>query len=127
MSRRRLPAISEAQLQVNVIDCATLGGFTLVFHDYDSRRNQRGLPDLILLHPRTGRLIFVELKSATGKLRPDQQAWLAALRIRHEAYLWRPADWMSGEIQAILLGRRVAAIAGAPPRSPSAAAATMGA
>jgi hypothetical protein len=126
VSARRL-AISEAQLQANVIDTARLAGFTLVFHDQDSRRNPRGLPDLILLHPGTGRLVFVELKSATGKVRPDQKLWLAALNIRHEAYLWRPADWLSGEIQRVLLGSRIAAPAGAPRRHPSPAPATMGA
>lgn len=99
--------LTEAQLQALVIELAGHAGF-LIFHDHDSRRNARGLPDLILLHRRTGRSVFVELKSATGKVRPEQKEWLDALRIRHEAYLWRPADWFSGEIQRVLLGRQVA-------------------
>jgi hypothetical protein len=121
--RPRRPTISEAQLQKAVIDTATLAGFSLQFHDVDSRKNKRGLPDLILLHPVTGRLIFVELKNATYRATPEQLAWLAALRIRHEAYLWRPEHWLSGEIQRTLLGERRAALAAAasPPR------ATMGA
>jgi hypothetical protein len=105
-------ALSEAQLQALVVELAQRAGF-LWFHDHDSRRNKAGLPDLILAHPRTGRLIFAELKSATGKERPEQKMWLAALGIRHEAYLWRPADWFSGEIPRILLGKRVAAAASA--------------
>lgn len=104
--------MTEAQLQKLVVETAEWAGF-LWFHDTDSRRNKAGLPDLILVHPRTGRLIFAELKSATGKERPQQKVWLAALGIRHEAYLWRPADWASGEIQRILLGQRVAALVSA--------------
>lgn len=107
---RRPPALSETQLQGLVTDLATQLGF-LWFHDHDSRRNKAGLPDLILVHPRTGRTIYAELKSATGKERPDQTKWLAALRIRNEAYLWRPADWFSGEIPRILMGQRAAAAA----------------
>jgi hypothetical protein len=104
--------LTESQLQALVLELAVQAGF-LAFHDHDSRRNARGLPDLILLHRRTGRLVFVELKSATGRVRPEQQVWLEALRIRHEAYLWRPVDWFSGEIPRILLGQRVAATVGA--------------
>lgn len=97
----------EAALQANVIDCAERGDW-LWWHDTDSRRNQAGLPDLILLHKRTGRLVFVELKSSTGKLRSAQRMWLRALMIRHECYLWRPADWTSGAIQRFLLAERTA-------------------
>lgn len=114
-----MTTLSEAQLQSLVIELAQLAGF-FIFHDHDSRRNTRGLPDLILVHPRTGRLVFAELKTAAGRVRPEQKAWLAALGIRHEAYLWRPADWFSGEIQRVLLGKRAAAAA-------MAGSATMGA
>lgn len=100
-------AMSEDQLQACVTDAAERGGW-LWWHDVDSRRNKSGLPDLILVHPRTGRLLFVELKSATGKPRPAQITWLQALTIRHETYLWRPADWFAGTINQILLGERTA-------------------
>ena len=69
----------------------------------------KGLPDLIMA--RRGRVIFAELKSTKGKVRPDQQMWLDELTARvpdvtHEVYTWRPADWQSGEIERVLLGTR---------------------
>jgi VRR-NUC domain len=53
----------------------------------------RGFVDIVLV--RGGRLLFVEAKSDTGRLSPDQRAWLAALRQVPgvEVWEWRPADW----------------------------------
>jgi hypothetical protein len=53
----------------------------------------RGWPDLTLVRP--PRLLFVELKSARGKLRPEQSDWLDVLRLLPgaEVYLSTPADW----------------------------------
>jgi hypothetical protein len=87
--------VSEADLQRAVIALAKLRGW-LYFHDTDSRRNRAGFPDLVLLHPRTGRLLWVELKAANGRLRPEQVVWLDALRLGgHEVAVWRPADLQS--------------------------------
>jgi hypothetical protein len=54
-----------------------------------------GLPDLILCRP--PRLVFAELKSARGRVSPQQQAWLNALSqcAGVEVYLWRPDDWQT--------------------------------
>jgi hypothetical protein len=58
-----------------------------------------GYPDLTLT--RNGRLIFAELKADGGRLRPDQELWLEALRkIAAEVYCWRPTDW--SEIEDVL-------------------------
>ena len=52
---------------------------------------KRGFPDLVLCRP--PRLIFVELKSETGKVSTDQQEWLKALRACGvEVYVWRPSE-----------------------------------
>ena len=52
---------------------------------------KRGFPDLVLCRP--PRLLFVELKSKTGKVSNDQQEWLDALRACDvEVYVWRPSD-----------------------------------
>jgi hypothetical protein len=98
--------MSEAQLQQMVIDLARWLGF-LHFHDNDPRRNRAGFPDLVLLHTVTGRLIFVELKSEKGRLRPEQDTWMSKLGIHHEAYVWRPAHWNDGVIRQILSERAV--------------------
>jgi hypothetical protein len=52
-----------------------------------------GWPDLVLVRP--PRLIFAELKSATGEATDRQLEWLDVLRLlpQVEVYQWRPADW----------------------------------
>ena len=47
-----------------------------------------GFPDLVLA--REGVVIFAELKAEKGRLRPDQEKWIAALGA---CYVWRPSDW----------------------------------
>jgi hypothetical protein len=39
-------------------------------------------------------LVFAELKSERGKLKPEQEAWLEALRQVPgvEVHVWRPSD-----------------------------------
>lgn len=93
--------MSEAQLQQMVIDLARWAGF-MHFHDNDPRRNRAGFPDLVLVHTTTGRLIFVELKSDKGRVRPEQDVWLQHLGRCHEVYLWRPQHWTSGVIRRAL-------------------------
>lgn len=89
--RGYLPAQSEAQFQREVLNLAEFNGWR-PYHTHDSRRSHPGFPDLVLV--RDGRLIFAELKSATGRVRPAQQEWMDALRAVDgvEVYLWRPAD-----------------------------------
>ncbi len=70
--------MSEAELQELIVEAAELAGW-LVFHDVDSRRNARGFPDLVLVSSRFGRVVFLELKSEIGRLRPDQHVWMDAL------------------------------------------------
>lgn len=97
-----MTAPSEAQFQQAVTDFADLRGW-LWWHDVDSRRNKAGFLDLVLLHPRTGQLLFVELKSAKGRVSPDQQRWIDALRRGgHAVHVWRPAHFTTGHIQAAL-------------------------
>ena len=98
-------AMSESELQSNVRNTARLGGW-FVYHTHDARRSDKGFPDLTLVHPITGRLIFAELKSSKGRVRAEQTVWLQMLGIRHEAVIWRPEDWHSGAIQALLLSER---------------------
>jgi hypothetical protein len=102
--------MSETELQSSIVELAGWCGY-LVFHVHDSRKSTGpGFPDLVLVHKRTGRLLFVELKSEKGALSPRQVVWLDALRAGgHLAYEWRPADWTSGRIAAELDKTREAA------------------
>lgn len=108
-TRRRAPAQpaplriedleTEAGFQQWVITRAEHYGF-VAWHDRDSRKNERGLPDLILVYCGTqdgrvpGRLIFAELKRQRGKLSLDQKVWQLMLSTvpSIESYVWRPAD-----------------------------------
>jgi hypothetical protein len=93
------PRLRERDWQSRVIDVARLRRWR-VFHDQDSRRNTAGLPDLLLV--RRGRLIFAELKTETGRLTADQNAWLLDLSACPgvEVHVWRPSDWP--EVQRVL-------------------------
>lgn len=86
----------EIILQRQVVEYARLTRH-LVFHDYDSRRNARGLPDLLIVPTRrvaNPTMFFWELKSTEGELTKEQLEWLEALkRIKHvEARVIRPND-----------------------------------
>lgn len=86
--------MKESELQEAIVATAHYTGW-LVYHTYDSRRSQPGFPDLVLVHPKHQVVGFVELKSATGRLSPEQELWRAALEdfpptVRH--YVWRPED-----------------------------------
>jgi hypothetical protein len=83
--------MTEAEWQRTVTEYATLRGWR-VYHTHDSRRSGAGFPDLTMV--RTGRIVFAELKSEKGRVRPEQQDWLDELAVCCvEAYLWRPSDW----------------------------------
>ena len=112
-------AMSEDELQSRITSgtrrepglCAQLG--LMYFHAYDSRRSPHGWPDLVIARPHTagypgGAVLFAELKSQSGKVTPQQEAWLEALQFAGcETRCWRPSDLLSGEI-----ARHLAALAG---------------
>lgn len=97
-------SMTEKALQTNVQQLAKLRGW-LTYHTYDSRRSDPGFPDLVMARGR--RLIFAELKSERGRVSPAQAEWLAELQIfavycgsgTVGVYVWRPSDWLSGEIE----------------------------
>lgn len=76
-------------------------------HEVDSRRSKAGFPDLVLVG---ARVLFVELKTQRGRLRPEQNEWLSAL-LRAQgvsACVWRPMDLLDGTVERTLrdLARR---------------------
>lgn len=87
-----LPIRSEKDHQRVVVDALTTLGY-LTYHTYDSRRSNPGFPDLVAVHPGKGRRLFVELKTATGKLTADQLRWLGALALSGgDVHVVRPRD-----------------------------------
>jgi hypothetical protein len=71
------------------------------WHVVQPQKSRRGLPDRICWRDR---ILYVELKSAGGKLSDDQIAVLNGLaKAGGECYLWTPADYdEAGKV----LGRR---------------------
>jgi hypothetical protein len=101
----------EASFQSVVVETARLAGWRVAhFRAAKTSKGWRtpvtadgaGWPDLVLVRP--PRLIFAELKSERGEVRPNQTEWLDVLRLlpAAETYLWRPSNW--DELVEILTG-----------------------
>ena len=126
----RPKGLSEADLQASIIELARIGGW-LVHHDRPARTNKgwrtaleghAGYPDLTLARGGLAgaRVLWVEVKTAQGKLDPDQQAWARRLgSSMDEALDWatalagtgrclvaRPEHWHQGKLEQLLLVRR---------------------
>lgn len=81
--------VTEKQLQQQVIDLARICGWQRRYHTYRSTRSEPGFPDLVLVRER---IVFLELKTETGKLSPAQRDWLRDLAAADgETYLVRPS------------------------------------
>ena len=103
MASLAIADMTEKEWQAQVVALARTLGWT-IFHTYDSRRSNPGLPDLILVRDR---VVFAELKRESGKLSAAQDEWLARLRrAGAEHYVWRPRDL---ETVGAVLSRRAAA------------------
>jgi hypothetical protein len=107
--------ISEKELQKAIIDLAHLLGWR-VAHFRAAQTGERwmtavsadgvGFPDLVMA--RNGCVVIAELKAKVGRISPAQEAWLTAFggpdiagrRLR--VFVWRPADWTEGRIEAAL-------------------------
>ena len=82
--------IAEAPFQRLITDLAEWCGWVW-WHDEDSRKNDAGLPDLLLIRRR---LIWREIKTERGKLRPEQLAFgQRLLRAGQDWDCWRPSGW----------------------------------
>lgn len=97
---------SEADFQALVIDLAQTCGWR-VWHTRDMTKcpiSMIGAPDLLLLNGERGMCLFRELKTATGKLSPAQEAWGRDLKAAGCDWgVWRPEHWP--QIRRILMGR----------------------
>lgn len=99
-------SMTEDQLLSAIVQMAHVYRW-LAYHVRNSRRGivqgDVGFPDLIMARP--PRLIVAELKDGKPRSMPTmmQAEWLDELRgCGAEAYLWRPIDWLKGDIQRVL-------------------------
>lgn len=98
--------MSEATLQSHILGEARDLGWALRYHTHDSRRSNKGFPDLVLVHERQRRVIFTELKTERGRQSPEQEEWQRVLlAVGQEFYLWRPTPWLNRTVTRILLRR----------------------
>lgn len=87
--------MSEQQLQAAVTQLCRMLGIKW-YHTADSRRSNKGWPDLVLCGLR---LLHRELKTERGKLTAEQKQWGdRLLRAGADWAVWRPADLKSGRI-----------------------------
>jgi hypothetical protein len=103
------PALLEAPFVDRVVDLAKRTGW-LVTHFRPARtqrgyrtaiQGHKGFPDVVLA--RDGVVLFRECKTDTGRLAPEQRAWLAALP---DAAVWRPRDWDDVIVPTLTAPRR---------------------
>lgn len=101
-----LDKMTEAELQATLIGTGKgerhPGAFQtygyIVHHETDSRRTRAGFPDVVAVHPVTGWMFVLELKSERGRVRPEQVEWLHAMKAAAQvnahlfAGLIRPRD-----------------------------------
>lgn len=97
-------AMTEDALLAQVRRLASDVGW-LTYHTHDSRRSESGFPDLVLISPRQGRILFRELKTMRGRVSPDQKIWIEGLTaVGQDAGVWRPDDLVEerilGELRA---------------------------
>lgn len=103
----------EKNLQSNIMALLRLFGWR-AFHAQISYGSQAGFPDVCAVRASDGRLLFAELKRQKPKPTIPQQQWLDDLEgvsrttegthapAVPEVYLWRPSDWLSGNIERVL-------------------------
>lgn len=111
--------VAEASFMAQIKQLARLNGW-LYYHTGRSEGSDEGFFDVVMVHPRMRRIIFVEIKTEEGRLSRTQKEWREATEViaitlatilvevgkvdlnRIEtwpvAYFeWRPSDWPESE------------------------------
>ena len=101
-----MPPITEAEFQKMVLALAKLHGWKSAH--FRPGMNARGkwqtavagdgvgFVDLVLVKERgdNRRILYAELKTDTGRIRPEQREWIEAINAAGgTAVVWRPRDW----------------------------------
>lgn len=96
--------ITEAAFQAQTEKLAEGYGW-YVYHDRDSRKNNRGFPDLFCVHPEHG-MVHIELKTEHGTVRPEQKRVINLIRrAGGRAFIARPRH--RDRLEALFAGRAV--------------------
>lgn len=102
--RTKTPVVTEAQWSKTFRSLFEMLGYR-GYHTWMSKFSEKGFPDWTLCSVNQQRLVFVELKSETGKLSEAQEYWRDLLQsCGQEWYCWRPSDF---EAAADILKRRI--------------------
>ena len=86
---------TEAEFQRAVIQYAELNAWR-VYHVANVKKQLRsgssvGFPDLVLVRDQ---ILFIELKSNTGRVHAAQSDWITAIaQAGGKTDIWRPEDW----------------------------------
>jgi hypothetical protein len=94
--------MTEAEFKNVVISVAKRYGW-LIHHDLPAQNSRgkwathiqgdAGFPDLLMVHPVSGKILAVELKAEKGKLSPLQKRWLMAFDVSATFNsVWKPSD-----------------------------------
>lgn len=99
----------EESFQLAVVDLAHLYGWRVAFFRRSRTKrgwrtavgaDGKGWPDLILCHPKSGRILARELKVPPNDTTPEQEEWLRVLCVVGvDAKVWTPADWVTIELE----------------------------
>jgi hypothetical protein len=93
--------VTEAEFLDTVIDLILDRPTLLWFHDWDSRRNPKGFPDLVIAGP--GGVLWRELKVPGNSLSSEQTKWKWTLKAAGADWgAWYPVDLSSGLVGASL-------------------------
>lgn len=109
--------MTEDELLTGIVDALAAGGW-LYQHvrrsDLAVIQGHVGHPDIVAVHPERALLVFLELKTATGRVEEAQRRWIEALAAAGiNVRVVRPADydetwqWLVGD-RLIRRGRRTA-------------------
>ena len=94
---------SEAEFQSQVRALCRFYGLT-VYHTHNSQRSDPGFPDLVIVGRRG--VLFRELKTETGRVKPMQRHWIDVLRLAgQDADVWRPSDLERIKLELRALGK----------------------
>jgi hypothetical protein len=94
--------MTESEFKNVVISIAKRYGW-LIHHDLPAQNSRgkwathiqgdAGFPDLLMVHPVSGKILAVELKAEKGKLSPLQKRWLMAFDVSATFNsVWKPSD-----------------------------------